>query len=491
MRIAIGGISHESLGSSPLTTRLADFQVLRGQEILDAPAHGLRDTARRLEVELVPLLSATDQAPSGTIEQATYLELRDELLDRLRRAGPLDGVCLLLHGATLVQHIWSGDTDLVREVRASVGRDVPIAVRLDLHANLNEEFANAADIWTGFRTAPHRDAQQTLERSLALLAGAIRSGSRPRAAFVRVPLLLQGEKATTGVEPMRSHMAMARAIEREPGILNAEVFVGFGWADSPQAGSSVAVIARDEAHLPAARRHALELAQAMWDRRDEFSFDQEVAESVDAAIELGLAASQSSVFLTDSGDNPTAGTPGDSTYFLSRLIAHQVPDAILAGIPDAEATRVCFQAGEGAQVSVSLGGKWDRLQTGPLELSGVVEHLYPGDVAAGDSPMATLRVGGVHVIITGLRRVFATLDAFRDAGLDTLAHKLVVVKLGYLLPALRDAAPREIMALSPGYSDMQLERLAFRYLTRPIFPLDRDFSWQARVSNVAGFGDPG
>jgi hypothetical protein len=56
-----------------------------------------------------------------------------------------------------------------------------------------------------------------------------------------------------------------------------------------------------------------------------------------------------------------------------------------------------------------------------------------------------------------------------------------------LLPALRDAAPREIMALSPGYADMQLERLAFRYVTRPIFPLDRDFAYQARVSNVAGF----
>jgi microcystin degradation protein MlrC len=488
MRIAIGGITNEALGSSPLMTRMSDFRVLRGQQLVDEPTDGLAETARRLDIDLLPLLSATHLAPSGTVEEAAYLALRDELLDRLRAAGQVDGVCLLLHGAMLIEHIWSGDTDIVREVRAVVGNDVPIAVRLDLHANLNEDFANAADIWTGFRTAPHRDTRETLDRSLALLAGAIRSGSRPRAAFVRVPLLLQGEKATTDVEPMRSHMAMARDIERQPGMLAAEVFVGFGWADSPHAGSSVAVIARDESYLPAARRHALRLAQAMWDRRAEFGFDQEVAESVDEAIELGLAASETSVFLTDSGDNPTAGTPGDSTYFLSRLIARQVPDAILAGIPDAEATRVCFAAGQGAPVSVSRGGKGDKLQTGPLELSGIVEHLHPGDVAAGDAPMATLLVGGVHVIITGIRTVFGTLEAIQAAGLDALAHKLVVVKLGYLLPALRDAAPREIMALSPGYSDMQLERLAFRYVTRPIFPLDREFAWQARVSNVAGFG---
>jgi microcystin degradation protein MlrC len=236
----------------------------------------------------------------------------------------------------------------------------------------------------------------------------------------------------------------------------------------------VAVIARDEAHLPDARRHALQLAQGMWDRRDEFTFDQEVAESVDAAIDLGLSASQSSVFLTDSGDNPTAGTPGDSTYFLSRLLERQIPDAVLASIPDAEATRICFEAGEGATVTVSLGGKWDTLRTGPLELTGTVTHLHHAD-----SPMATLRVGDVHIIVTGIRKVFVSLDDFRDAGLDALAHKLVVVKLGYLMPALRDAAPREIMALSPGYSDMQLERLPFRYVTRPIFPLDRDFTWRA------------
>ena len=474
MRIAIGGITNEALGSSPLMTRMADFRVLRGQEIVNAPAYGLAETARRLEIELVPLISATHIAPSGTVEEATYLQLRAELLEGLRNAGHLDGICLLLHGAMQVENIWSGDTDLVREVRAVVGNEIRIGVRLDLHANLNEEFANKTDIWTGFRTAPHRDARETLDRALALLVSSIREGTRPRAAFVRVPLLLQGEKATTDVEPMRSHMAMAREIEKQPGILNAEVFVGFGWADSPNAGSSVAVIARDEAHLPDARRHALQLAQGMWDRRDEFTFDQEVAESVDAAIDLGLSASQSSVFLTDSGDNPTAGTPGDSTYFLSRLLERQIPDAVLASIPDAEATRICFEAGEGATVTVSLGGKWDTLRTGPLELTGTVTHLHHAD-----SPMATLRVGDVHIIVTGIRKVFVSLDDFRDAGLDALAHKLVVVKLGYLMPALRDAAPREIMALSPGYSDMQLERLPFRYVTRPIFPLDRDFTWRA------------
>ena len=304
-----------------------------------------------------------------------------------------------------------------------------------------------------------------------------------------MPLLLQGEKATTDVEPMRSLEMMAREIEQEPGLLNAEVFVGFGWADAPHASSSVAVVAEDEAHLPAARQHALRLAQTMWDRRAEFGFDQEVIATVDEALDTALQAAESSVWLTDSGDNPTAGTPGDSTYFLSRMVERKIPDAVFASIPDEVASRVCAEAGLGASVHLSLGGRWDNRNAGPLALDGTVQHLYAGDPDSKISPLATLNVGGIRVIISGLRKYMTTLDDFRNAGVDPLAHKIVVVKLGYLMPQLRDAAPREILVLTPGYSDMELERLPFKYVTRPIYPLDREFSWRPLITNVAGFVD--
>jgi microcystin degradation protein MlrC len=103
--------------------------------------------------------------------------------------------------------------------------------------------------------------------------------------------------------------------------------------------------------------------------------------------------------------------------------------------------------------------------------------------------MATLNSNGVRVIVTGLRKAMTTLDDFRRAGIDPLRHKIVVVKLGYLMPELRDAAPREIMVLTPGYSDMQLERLPYRFATRPIFPLDRDFAWRPQITNVTGMTD--
>ena len=130
----------------------------------------------------------------------------------------------------LVEGIGSGETDQVRAVRDVVGPGVPIAVRLDPHGTLTEEFARLTDTWAAYRTAPHEDQAETLGRTLGLLARCVREGLKPRRVFVRVPLLLPGEKATTHVEPMRSLLEEARRVEAQPGILNAEVMIGFGWA---------------------------------------------------------------------------------------------------------------------------------------------------------------------------------------------------------------------------------------------------------------------
>ena len=507
MRIAIAGISHEALNSSPIPTTFDQFQVWRGEEILQADGQfapyaagraaesaaspqyaNLAAMMHELGAEPVPILHANGLAPSGTVKMGAYLRLRDEILAGIRQAGPLDGICLILHGALLVENIWSGETDLVRSIRAAAGNDLLISARLDLHGNLAEEFANKTDIWTVYRTAPHRDAARTLERAMTLLAHSIRRGLRPRPVFVRVPLLLPGEKATTAVDPMRSLLSLVAEIENMPGILTAELLVGFGWADAAHSSSSVAVIAEDEAHLPVARREAGRLARAMWDQRRNFTFDQEVASSADEAIDLALAAPESSVFIADSGDNPTAGAPGDVPYVLSRLLARQVPDAVVAGIPDSAAARVCFAEGVGAVVSLSLGGKLDSEHGAPVPLTGAVENLYRPRPGSNEAAVATVRAGGVRVLVTDRRHYFAALDDFRRAGIDPLAHKIVVVKLGYLMPELRDAAPREILALTPGYSDMEFTRLPYRYVTRPIFPLDGDFPWSPAITNVAAYG---
>jgi microcystin degradation protein MlrC len=485
MRIGIAGISHEALTFSPIPQTMEDFRVLTGHDVLGYT--GLADAVKKHEFEPVPLLVASARCPSGVVEERTYLELRGEMLKRLKDAGPLDGICLILHGAMLVENIWSGETDQVRMVRAAVGRDVPIAVRLDPHANLTEEFANKADTWAAFRTAPHVDAPETLRRTLGLLTKVARNNLRPRPVFIRIPLLLPGERSTMKVEPMKSMLAMALEIEKMPGILNAEVLIGFGWADTWHAGANVLVTAESERSLPEARRQARRMAQAMWDARKRFVFDQEVAQTADEAIDEALKSDRT-VFIADSGDNPTAGAPGDSTHFLARLVAKKVPDAVVAGFPDAVATDAAFAAGVGDKVTVHVGGKLDAVRGGPVELTGTVEQLHK-PANAWEAKLAVVNANGIRVLISDRRYIYRHPDDFKKLGIDPLKHKMVVIKLGYLMAPIREIAPREILALTPGYADMDFTRLPYKQVTRPIYPLDTEFDWHPIITNVAGYDE--
>jgi len=180
------------------------------------------------------------------------------------------------------------------------------------------------------------------------------------------------------------------------------------------------------------------------------------------------------VFLSDSGDNVTAGGAGDLTLVLAQLLAAQAPDAVVAGIADAEAVARCATAGVDARVTVAVGGKLDWVNGSALEVTGVVRHLHPAEAPT----LAVLQVEGVQLVVTTDRRAFASFAAFRQAGIEPLAHKIVVVKLGYLFPELRDNAPRAIMVQSPGFTDLRMEALPYRRVRRPIYPLDREMTWE-------------
>jgi microcystin degradation protein MlrC len=283
---------------------------------------------------------------------------------------------------------------------------------------------------------------------------------------------------------MRSLLRAARQVEAdEPGISNVEILVGFGWSDAAHSGASVTVTARDADALPAARAHAVRLAALMWQQRAQFQIPGEVVSSADEAIDRALAAPESTVFVTDVGDNPTAGASGDVPHVLARLVARQVPDAVV-DIFDAEASSACFSAGAGATVSLTIGAKLDTQHGSPVPLTGVVEHLYRPS-SPREVPVAVLRAGGVRVLLPARRKVFTRLNDYRSAGIDPLAHKLLVVKQGYLFPELHDIAPREILALTPGFADMALDRLPYREVQRPIYPLDPEthFSPQAWMAS--------
>ena len=474
IRILTGGIRHESNTFIPVHTTEEDFRIRRGEAALEE-----EDWAQFLQensVEIIPTTHASAH-PFGVVSRATYELFKAEILDGARQAGSLDGIYLDMHGALHVEGYDDAQVDLIESIRAVVGDEVLVAASFDLHGNLSPAFVQGLNLMTAYRTAPHVDGPETRLRTVRLLYEAIRQGQRPAVAHLNVPILIPGEKGITAVEPLRSLYAQLPAIAEKDGLLDASIFVGMPWTDVGRAGMSVQVVAADASHLENARQEARRLAGDLWQHRGELIFDVPT-DDFDGAVRTALSAPETTVFITDSGDNTTAGAAGDNPLVLERLLALGVEDAVVAGIVDPEAVRACEEAGVGARVALTIGGKIDTVFGNPLAISGAVHSVTEeSDPRAPQRRPAVVEVGGILVVLLSERRSFTAPADFEAVGIDPLAHKIVVVKLGYLFQGLRDIAPRAIMALTPGFAYQVVENLPYEQVRRPIYPLDPDMSW--------------
>jgi microcystin degradation protein MlrC len=439
-----------------------DFEIFRDVGALTERLGGEQYLAD-VDVHAVYLANAT---PGGVVTNAAYARMKSECLAALRYVLPVEGVLLDLHGAMEVEGLGKSEPDLAAAVRVLVGESVPLSVSLDLHGNLTQALLGQVNCVTAFRTAPHRDYADTVGRAIRHLLRCVREGLRPQMVLLRVPLLIPGEYAMTTAEPARSLYGAIDAIEQQPGILDASLMVGYAWADRPHSTASVVVVAeRDHA---IAMSSAQDFAQQVWAQRRAFAFPGETA-AVEQAVRMAMTSEIRPVFVSDSGDNVTAGGAGDMTQVLERLLAQGATLALVAGIEDAAAVGVCKAAGAGARVELRLGNKRGLPGGVPLPLTAWVERVDPS------SDCVVIRVDGVRVVVTASRRVFFTCaDIEQAAGVDPLRQQLVVVKLGYLMPDLYDRAPRSILALSPGLTDLDLRRFDFHQVERPIYPLDSD-----------------
>ena len=181
------------------------------------------------------------------------------------------------------------------------------------------------------------------------------------------------------------------------------------------------------------------------------------------------------------------------TYTLGRLIALDVPDAVYASIPDSAAVLKCAEVGVGAEVTVTIGGKLDTRYSEALTITGKV--LFVDDISRMEygrqlpaQKQAVVQVGGVQVIITEKRTPFHFIRQFQDLGIEPTEHKIVVIKIGYLEPDLKRAAPKALLALSPGAVNQALEQLPYERISRPMFPFDADMDWTPEAQ-VLRYGD--
>ena len=468
MKIAIGSIQCEGNSLTPVKTKYEDFDYAKGEAMYEKIQ--VMDFFERNNVEVIPTIYA-HALPGGAVIKEDFLKLVKELADGIPQ--DVDGVWLYLHGALYVEEVDSGDTYILREVRKKVGVNIPISVAMDFHADNTDEIVKLANCITGFRTAPHRDHKDTQIRAARNLLTCIEKGILPKPQIARANVVICGDAVKTDEEPLRSIMEEAEKYEKEiPGMLSVQVFNGQPWIDEMYMGPNF--VATHETDAEQAKQIAEILAKRFYDVRYDFQFEVEAVEPEDA-IRLAME-SEEQVFISDSGDNTTAGASGDNAYMINRIKKSGARNVLIAGICDSAACDECYKAELGDTVTLSVGGSLDK-KSEKTEICGKIIHR--GDILSytggNEGPSATIDCGDMTVVITKNRAAMCRPDIFDSINLDYKKYKIVVVKLGYLFPELAKEAKRSILAFTPGSSCERLQDMNMKNIRRPMFPIDDNF----------------
>jgi microcystin degradation protein MlrC len=485
-RIAVAGFMHESNTFNPLRTDRAAFaeQYLSfGPALLDEwrEAHhevgGFLEASTALGFEPVPIGMAW-ATPSGPVADDVFEEVAARFIEGLR-AAPCDGLLLALHGAMVAESFPEADAEFLARLRAALGPDLPIVVTLDLHGNVSPRLPELCSAIVAYRTNPHVDQRECGRRAAALLLRTLRGPIRPCQALAKPPLLVNIMLQDTSREPLKSFMDEVRALEDQPGILAASFLPGFAYADVPQMGPAVIVVADGDPDL--ARKQADRLAARLWDERERWTVQLPDAA---AAVQQALQAERLPVVLVDTGDNVGGGSAGDGTVLLAEMLRQQATGGVVC-LYDPEAVQQCTLAGVGGEVALRVGGKVDRLHGDPVDVRGRVRLLHDGtytetQVRHGGrrvnhmGPTALVEIeGGNLLVLNSLRHPPFSLGQLTSLGIRPERQRLLVVKAAIAYKAAYAPVAGTVIEVdTPGLTAVNPERFAYRHIRRPLYPLD-------------------
>jgi microcystin degradation protein MlrC len=474
-RIAIAGLGIESSTFSPALTNEEAFHARYGTAVFSAYPFFNIDSPLRHRAVWVPALVGKS-LPGGAVTREAYESLVKQTLDSLKKNAPYDGLFFDIHGAMSVVGLDDPEGDFITRIRKVIGNKTIISTSMDLHGNVSWRLAENTDLITCYRMAPHEDAMETKQRAVQNLLTRIESGKGKPAfkAWIPIPILLPGEKTSTRIEPAKTVYKAVAPAAAQPGIIDAAIWVGYAWADEPRNHAVVMVTGDDKDKVT---RTAEQLAKSFWDARSGYAFVAPT-NNLEGSLNKAIASTKHPFFISDSGDNPTAGGAGDVTWTLTEILKRKEfqsengPSLIYASIPGPELVKKAIAAGVGGKVDGYAGAAVDARYAPPVRLVGTVESIEKGDRDA--EVEVVVKVGSVHVIVTQKRKPYHKEKDFTRLGLNPRKSDIVVVKIGYLEPELYAMRADWILALTPGGVDQNLERLPYKRIERPMFPLDKD-----------------
>src|SRR5689334_788290 len=445
-RIAVGGFLHETNTFAPTKATYDAFvhgggwpgmklgdEVLKSIRNINVGLAGFIGAAEAEGWELVPTVFAA-ATPSAHVTKDAYERIAKIMVDGIAAAGPIDAVYLDLHGAMVAEHLDDGEGEILARVRRVIGKDLPLVVSLDLHANVTPEMVAHADALIAYRTYPHVDMAETGRACARHLALLLKTKQRFAKAFRQLPFLIPISWQCTNDQPTKGIYEKLAALQSDA-VPTLSFAPGFPAADFPDCGASVFAYGRTQADADAAADRITAIIESHEDDFDGKIYSPD--DGVRLAMELAKTASKP-IVIADTQDNPGAGGDSDTTGMLRALVRNKAARAATGVIYDPESAKAAHAAGVGATVRLKLGGKSGIPGDAPYEETFVVEKLSDGNfIAPGPyfggrememGPSACLRIGDVRVVVASHKSQLADQALYRYVGIEPTEQKILVNK---------------------------------------------------------------
>ncbi len=478
MKTFIACLGTETNTFSPIPTGLETFAetmlchgdaTTRDFSLFAGPLHVWRERTEAHQGQVVESLAAFAE-PAGITVRAVYESLRDEILDDLRAALPVDIVLLNMHGAMVADGYDDCEGDLLARVREIVGPGVPIGAELDLHCHITEKMLAAATAIVTFKEYPHTDPKERAAELFEVCHAAAEGRVEPVMATYDTRMI---NSYRTPVEPLRSFVDSMQALEGKDGILSVSFGHGFPYADVADVGGKVLVVADGDG--AAAAGLAEKLGRELWEMRDQIKAPRL---SIDEALDQALAVDGAPVVLADVADNAGGGAPSDATFVLARILERGIGDVMNGLYWDPVAVRFCIEAGEGATLQLRIGGKCGPASGDPLDLEVTVRRIVRdatqsfGASTNGLGDAVWVSTGNdIDLVLNSARTQVFHPDAFTQLGLDPAAKRLVVVKSTQHFYAGFEPLAAEILYIaSPGTLSSDYATIPYGKRETPFWP---------------------
>ena len=424
--------------------------------------------------------TCTFAQPAGTVTRGAYELFRDEILDQLRAAMPVDMVVLGLHGAMVADGYDDCEGDLLARVRAIVGPEVPVGAELDPHCHLTETMTASADVLICFKESPHTDFVERGEELVDLIADCARKKIRPATSVYDCRMI---QFMPTVDEPMRSFVDRVKSLEGKDRVLSISIVHGYTLGDVADLGVKIVVVTDDaKAH---GDRLAAELGRELYDLRHQL-FPESA--SMDAALDEALALlerpGRGPVVIADRADNAGGGSPSDSTYFIDRAIQRRIDGVAVGPVWDPIAVKQCFAAGEGGVFALRFAGKMGPTSGQPIDarvrvvrcVRGATQTFAGARDELGDAAsIELLDHGSLAVVLISTRTQALGLDLFSGLGVDPERRRIVIVKsFTHFNAAFRPIARAVLYTGGPGPLTLNVRDVPYTKIARPLWPLVED-----------------